>query len=75
MKHEHKEHKHKLEYCAICDAAYCSCGVKWVREPQFTITAWGTTGTMSVPAYEYQNHSGTIVYKCAHGPSLDAKNG
>jgi len=42
--HEHKDCKHKLEYCHVCDVAYCTkCEKEWFAKPKYKV--WYGTGT------------------------------
>jgi hypothetical protein len=54
--HEHKDCNHKLEYCKVCDVAYCEkCGREWgTRKYYYTYpNTWiytneGIQGTLTV---------------------------
>ncbi|HEC64650.1 hypothetical protein LCGC14_0615450 [marine sediment metagenome] len=50
MKHEHKEHEHKIKLCKKCDKVFCEeevCNVEWASNI-WTVTNTPGSGTITV---------------------------
>lgn len=68
--HEHKDCKHELKYCKVCDTAYCpKCGREWGKTvyvpTYYYINQYGSTWTYPAANVSYTITAGSTCYTSA----------